>query len=140
MSQQLWLRLIGGIVICGLGIRVYAQAGSQKIATSSNNKSYFGAYFSALVLTLMNPALIISFAVIFAGFGLVSSDSDTISTLLLIAGVFSGSAIWWVFLSGAASRLKTRFKDACIKKINHLSGVLIFGFGLFLVVSALVMH
>jgi threonine/homoserine/homoserine lactone efflux protein len=136
ISQELWLRVIGGIVICGLGIRIYRQAGYQKIAAPSNNKSCFGAYFSALVFTLMNPALIISFTAIFASWGIVYTRSNYFSALLLIVGVFSGSAIWWVFLSGLASRLKTQFTNTLIQKINHISGELIAGFGLLMVGSA----
>ncbi|MGD2097282.1 MAG: LysE family transporter [Desulfobacterales bacterium] len=105
ISQEIWLKIIGGIVICGLGIRIYSQAGYQKMSESANNKNCFGAYFSALILTLMNPALILSFFAIFASLGIVYSNTNPIFTLLLIGGVFSGSAIWWVFLNGMASRL-----------------------------------
>jgi threonine/homoserine/homoserine lactone efflux protein len=137
MSQELWLKIIGGVVICGLGIRIYSQAGYQKMSASANNKNCFGAYFSALILTLMNPALIFSFFAIFASLGIVYSSTNPISTMLLIGGIFSGSAIWWVFLSGMASRLKTRFTESLIKKINYISGLLIAGFGLMMVGSAL---
>jgi threonine/homoserine/homoserine lactone efflux protein len=135
LSQQLWLRIIGGMVICGFGIRIYSQAGYQKMAASANNKSCFGAYFSALVLTLVNPALIISFAAIFASLGITRTNHY--ASILLIVGVFSGSAIWWVFLSGIASRLQKRFTDSFIRKINQVSGFLIAGFGIMMVGSAI---
>jgi threonine/homoserine/homoserine lactone efflux protein len=134
LSQQLWLRIIGGMVICGFGIRIYSQAGYQKMAASANNKSCFGAYFSALVLTLVNPALIISFAAIFASLGITRTNHY--ASILLIVGVFSGSAIWWVFLSGVASRLQKRFTDSFVQKINQVSGFLIAGFGIIMVGSA----
>jgi threonine/homoserine/homoserine lactone efflux protein len=137
LSQQLWLRIIGGMVICGFGIRIYNQAGYQKMAASANNKSCFSAYFSALVLTLVNPALIISFAAIFASLGIVYTRSNHYASILLIVGVFSGSAIWWVFLSGVASRLQKKFTDSFIQKINQVSGFLIVGFGIIMVASAI---
>jgi threonine/homoserine/homoserine lactone efflux protein len=137
VSQELWLKIIGGIVVCGLGIRIYRQAGSQKMSESANHKNCFGAYFSALILTLMNPALIFSFVAIFASLGIVYTRTSHFSTLLLVVGVFSGSAIWWVFLSGMAHQLKTRFTDSLIKKINYISGVLIAGFGLLMIGSAI---
>jgi hypothetical protein len=55
----------------------------------------------------------------------------------LVIGVFLGSAIWWVFLSGMASHLKTQFTVAFIRKINHISGALIAAFGLVFAVSAI---
>jgi threonine/homoserine/homoserine lactone efflux protein len=136
ISQELWLKIIGGIVVCGLGIRIYRQAGSQKMSESANHRSCFGAYFSALILTLVNPALIFSFVAIFASLGIVYTPANHFPTLLLVAGVFSGSAIWWVFLSGVASRLQKRFADSFIQKINQVSGFLIAGFGIIMVGSA----
>jgi threonine/homoserine/homoserine lactone efflux protein len=138
ISQQFWFRLMGGIAICGLGIRIYQQALSQKISTPNDHTNCVRAYFSALILTLMNPALIISFAAIFASLKIACSSSHHPSTLLLVAGVFSGSAIWWVILSGVASRLQSRFTDTFIQKIKHVSGALIAGFGLLLVGSLFV--
>jgi threonine/homoserine/homoserine lactone efflux protein len=137
ISQQFWLRLIGGTVIGGLGIRIFGQAGYQKMATSANHKSFFSAYLSALVLTLMNPALFISFAAIFASLGIVYNRTNHHSGILLVVGVFSGSAIWWMFLSGMASRLQKRFTDSFIRKINQISGLLIAGFGLIMIASAI---
>ena len=138
ISQELWLKIIGGIVICGLGIRIYSQAGYQKMSASANNKTCLGAYFSALILTLFNPAIIFSFVAIFASLVIVYTKTNPIATLLLIGGVFWGSAIWWVFLSGMASRLKTQFTESFMKKINYISGVLIAGFGLVMVGSAVI--
>jgi threonine/homoserine/homoserine lactone efflux protein len=137
LSQQLWLRIIGGMVLCGFGARIYSQAKCQKMALSANNKSCFGAYFSALVLTLVNPALIISFAAIFASLGIVYTRSNHYASMLLIVGVFSGSAMWWVFLSGVASRLQKRFTHSFIQKINQVSGFLIAAFGIIMVGSAM---
>jgi threonine/homoserine/homoserine lactone efflux protein len=137
ITQQLWLRLIGGIIICGFGIRIYGQAGSQKVSESANHKSCLGAYFSALILTLVNPALIVSFTAIFASMGIVYASLNYFSTFLLVVGVFAGSAIWWVFLCGMASQLKMRFTESFIEKINHVSGIIIAGFGLVFVGSTL---
>lgn len=137
ISQELWLKIIGGSVVCGLGIRIYRQAGTQKMPGAVNHKSCCGAYFSALILTLMNPALIFSFVAIFVSLGIVYTRANHYSTLLLVMGVFSGSAIWWVFLSGMARQLKTKFTDSFIKKINYISGVLIAGFGLLMIGSTI---
>jgi threonine/homoserine/homoserine lactone efflux protein len=137
MSQQLWLRLIGGIVVFGLGIRIAGQAGKQIISPTPQNGMFWGAYFSALILALMNPAVIISFTAIFAGLGIMIVDSNYFPLFLLIAGVFSGSALWYVLLNSIASLLKRKFTDTFILKINRLSGSLIAGFGLILVGGAL---
>jgi arginine exporter protein ArgO len=55
---------------------------------------------------------------------------------VLVFGVFCGSASWWVLLSATADRLRLKFDAFYIRKINQFSGVLITGFGLFVMVSA----
>jgi arginine exporter protein ArgO len=57
--------------------------------------------------------------------------------LLLVAGVFWGSALWWVVLIGTVSLFKRKFDEKVVQRINLVSGILIIGFGLFILGSSL---
>jgi threonine/homoserine/homoserine lactone efflux protein len=131
ISQQLWLRLVGGAIVCILGVKIYLNAAPKKIPVSQNGSRHLGAYLSALLLTLMNPMLILSFTAIFASLGLVGVGANQYSAFTLVAGVFSGSAIWWIALSAIASVLRVNFTEKFIQKVNHFSGIVIVCFGLF---------
>jgi hypothetical protein len=73
---------------------------------------------------------ILSFVAVFAGFGLGASP-DYFSASALVAGVFIGSALWWLLLSGGVALFRSRLSAGWMQAVNRLSGALILGFGLY---------
>src|SRR6266566_8617346 len=69
VSQQTWLRLIGGLFLCYLGVKSFF-ARQARSAAASKSGALTGAYASTFLLTLTNPMTILSFAAVFAGLGL----------------------------------------------------------------------
>jgi threonine/homoserine/homoserine lactone efflux protein len=133
---QLWLRLIGGAFLCYLGVRTFlAQPAEQ--AASATGKGLSGAYASTFFLTLTNPMTILSFVAIFAGLGLAESQGSYRSAVVLVLGVFTGSVLWWFFLSTVASLFRTRFGARALQWVNRVSGVIIAVFGLVALLSLL---
>jgi threonine/homoserine/homoserine lactone efflux protein len=128
IAEQFWLRLIGGVFLLYLGARTFF-AKPATVAANATANSLAGAYSSTFLLTLTNPTTILSFAAIFAGFGVASSGS-TLSAAVLVLGVFVGSALWWLLLSGGVTLLRARFRSAALVWVNRISGVVIFLFGL----------
>jgi arginine exporter protein ArgO len=49
---------------------------------------------------------------------------------LLVAGVFCGSALWWLILSSAVSMVRSRFTPRVMGWVNRVSGSVIFSFGM----------
>jgi len=129
---QLWLRLSSGVILCFLGIYTFHQASSIKISSAPNKTSHIGAYISTLILSLMNPAVVISYMTLFAVMGLVCRGINSTSALTIAAGVFSGSAFWWVILNGTISMLSFNLNKRLAENINHILGILFIGFGLFM--------
>ncbi len=134
ISQQAWLRLLGGAFLLYLGIRTFL-AKTTEVAASASGSGLAGAYASTLFLTLTNPLTIISFAAMFAGMGLASGAGDYASAATLVAGVFLGSASWWFILSGGVSLFRSRFNLQAMKWVNRISGAIILGFGLLALLS-----
>src|SRR3712207_555148 len=95
-SQELWLRLLGGLYLCYLGVSMYRARPATEVGVT-RAVTLGPAYFSTLALTLTNPATILSFTAIFAGF-LSRGDQSYTATSLLVLGVFLGSALWWLAL------------------------------------------
>jgi arginine exporter protein ArgO len=79
---------------------------------------------------------ILSFVAVFAGLGLVGS-SNYRTAAGLVAGVFIGSALWWMLLSGGASLLRSRIGPNVMEWVNRGSGTLIFALGLYSLVDGL---
>jgi threonine/homoserine/homoserine lactone efflux protein len=127
VSWQGWIHLLGGLFLIYLGIRTMLTGPSSHTA-STRAGGFFGAYASTFILTLTNPTTILSFIAIFAGLGVGSGHDSTLAALLVL-GVFLGSALWWLLLSGGISLLRTRFAPGWLPWINRLAGGVIVLFG-----------
>ena len=135
VDQQQWIRLIGGLFLCYLGIKTLVSPVAVS-AGATMDGGLRGAYLSTLVLTLTNPMTILAFTAIFAGLGISMGDQrNYISGATLVTGVFSGSALWWLLLSQGAGLLRRRLKPSGLRWINWISGLIILGFGVAALVS-----
>ncbi|MFT4039386.1 MAG: LysE family transporter [Thermomicrobiales bacterium] len=127
-AAQTPLRLLGGAFLVYLGWRTFV---SRPPASAAGDPpgSLASMYASTFALTLANPSTIIAFAAIFAGLGLVNSGGAA-SALAMVAGVFAGSAAWWLILSGGVSLLRGLMTPGRLVWVNRVSGLLIAGLGI----------
>ena len=136
VKQQIWLHLIGGAFLCYLGIKTLLAKPANQAAAAREN-GLLGEYASTFFLTLTNPITIISFAAIFAGLGLASTRGNYGSAGILVLGVFMGSALWWLVLSSGVGIFRKKFNTNSLQWVNRISGLIITGFGLFALLSAI---
>ena len=134
VQQQVWFRLIGGAFLCYLGLKTLLTKPTEQ-AAPAEGKGLVGAYASTFFLTLTNPLTILSFAAVFAGLGVADASRSYVSASVLVLGVFTGSALWWLVLSGSVGLFRTRFNPRGLHWVNRISGIIITGFGLFALLS-----
>jgi len=127
INQQLWLRLLGGAFLLYLGTRTILSKPSKETPQTAN-KGLAADYTSTFLLTLTNPMTILSFIAVFAGLGLGSAGGDYALAALFVVGVFAGSTLWWLILSGTVGALRSRLNAGRLRLVNVLSGVVIIGF------------
>ncbi|NTU78170.1 MAG: LysE family transporter [Chloroflexales bacterium] len=137
VGVSFWTRLVGGLFLCYLGVRTLREVPAERPAEATA-RGLAGAYASTLLLTITNPATIIAFAAIFAGLGAASVARGYNEGLLLVAGVFAGSALWWLILSGATGLLRSRVTPRSLRWVNLAAGAIILGFGVVALGSLLV--
>ncbi len=128
IGQANWLRLLGGIFLIYLGIRTLLSKPAHEAAQTAQQTGLAGAYLSTLFLTLTNPLTILSFLGIFASMMLGESSQ---SPIVLVAGVFTGSAFWWMALSLGVGLMREKLKPQHMIWINRLSGIIILSFGIY---------
>ncbi len=129
VGLRLWIHLLGALFLAWLGLRTLLARPAAKAATpvaAPARAGLLAAWASTVALTLTNPATIISFAAVFAGLGLVGVGYTVAG--LTVAGVFCGSALWWLLLSGGVSLLRARFDARAMRIVNLVSGLLLLGF------------
>jgi hypothetical protein len=71
---------------------------------------------------------ILSFAAIFAGLGVGSTQGNYVSAAVMVLGVFTGSLLWWYILSRGVSFLGDKFNGVRLHWIHWLSGVILLVF------------
>lgn len=129
VGHRSWLGFLGGLFLCCLGVRIFISSPASRVA-EIRGCGLLSAYLSTLFLTLTNPMTILSFVAVFAGFGLGASP-DYLAAGLLVAGVFIGSALWWLLLSSGVALFQSRVGSGWMQAINRLSGCVIFAFGIY---------
>ncbi len=134
VKEQMWLRFVGGIFLCYMGVRVFLFKSERRTA-QADSTSYVRDYVSMFFLTLANPITFFAFAATFAGLGLVSLIEHHIAALLLVAGIFVGAGLWWLILSGLAATFLGKLLYSRPAWLNKISGIVIVVFGLFVLLT-----
>jgi threonine/homoserine/homoserine lactone efflux protein len=127
VDNVFWLRLIGGGFLLYLGIKTFFEKPAEH-AAQTNQSGKFGMYLSTFFLTITNPMTILAFTAIFAGTMLGETMG---SPLVIVAGVFTGSAAWWLTLSLGVGMMRERLTQIHMAWINRISGGIIIVFGIF---------
>lgn len=130
VEHRFQLHNIGAIFLVGLGLRTLMRVKRPDIFGVSLSKDLSRDYLSAFFLTITNPMTIITFAAIFAGFGLgMGQHYSHISAVSLVLGVFFGSLLWWVLLSFGANFFSNLMEKGLIKYTNAITGFALIIFG-----------
>jgi threonine/homoserine/homoserine lactone efflux protein len=133
-DYQIALRMVGGLFLCYLGWRTYRTHPKEHLAPSQVS-GLFNAYATTFFLTFSNPVTILSFIAIYAGWHVPSLHGRYFAATALALGVFIGSASWWVGMFVAITACHGKFNLRVVHWVHRISGVLIAGFGVAILLS-----
>jgi len=131
-TQKIWFSLAGGLYLGYLGIKALGTMPDNQVETANGAKR-LSAYLSIFFLTLTNPMTIFAFAAVFAGFGFRETAGNYLNAVALVIGVFTGSAMWWLTLSGITGLIRHKFSEQHLTWINRISGGIILGFAAYII-------
>ncbi len=130
------LKIIGAVVLAIMGAKLVTTNPAKQVRQpKKKNKKLWGDFASFFALTISNPMYLFVFIAVFAGFGLVGTESNTASVLLLIAGILAGASLWWFTLTSIVSMFRSKFRLRRILYLNRITGVVIIFFGIFVFIS-----
>ena len=135
-EKHMLVNVVGGLVLMLLGIRIFLSHPKEQSPTGER-KGILDAYSSTFLLMLANPAPILVFTATFTALDIHGWTGDYLSTAVLVAGVFVGSASWSVILIVLGTLFPLRYNPDRIKQVNKVSGVLIAAVGAGLVLMHL---
>lgn len=136
LDAQNVLRLGGGAFLVYLGVLTLRARPASEAAAVRSGSGLLAAYASTFGLTLTNPMTILSFTAIFASIN-PGASGDVWGGFWIVAGVFCGSALWWLTLSGGVGLLRSRLGPALLVWVNRFSGAILIVFGALSMLSAI---
>jgi len=128
LREQFWIRLIGGILLIGIGAALYFKK-PHSLKASRKDSSSHSDLVSAFLLTATNPTTVLSFLAVLAMLGL-GRQRPLWQTSLLVGGIFCGSMTWWIVLTCGATLLRDKVTDSTMRSLNRVGGLAIGLFGL----------
>jgi threonine/homoserine/homoserine lactone efflux protein len=84
--------------------------------------SAFRALLSGLLITVTNPLTMFGTFAVVATFGHIQNGLDASS---LVIGIFAGSTLWWVLLSGGIALLRGHFTEGGVVIMNRIIAVVL---------------
>ncbi len=128
------LNAVGGPVACPVGLN--GKPIDAKAALKNGNgkngaaKSPARGMATTFALTTTNPATLLWFFSGAAGLGGLSENLRFFQAAFWVLGVMLGSATWWLVLTTTVGKLHAKIDDHVVQIVNRVSGVLVFLFGL----------
>ncbi len=114
----------------GIGIMRKKQCIVYEKATTAKIISFFTSSF---LITITNPATILSFLLAFSIFNVKDID-NRFQGIELAAGIFTGNCVWWSLITVSAKIFRKCITDIWLKRINNILGVFIILFGIFIII------
>lgn len=84
--------------------------------------SALNALISGYIITMTNPLTIFGTFAVVATFGNLQTRLDA-STL--VAGIFSGSTLWWLVLAGGVALVRSHFTESRVVAINRVTAAVL---------------
>jgi threonine/homoserine/homoserine lactone efflux protein len=125
LREEFWLRFFGGILLIVIGVIYFVK---KPKPLSLNRGATKTGYISAFLLTLTNPTVVLSYLAVLAALHL-EGRRPWWQTLYLVAGIFLGAMLWWIFLATVSHHFRARFHDRAMVWMNRIAGLAIGGFG-----------
>ncbi|HXP98259.1 MAG TPA: LysE family transporter, partial [Telmatospirillum sp.] len=128
VDHHIFLRITGGLILVIVGVRSLFLTQALEPATIKG-PGLLRDFVSTFLITLTNPGTILASMGVFAAFG-AFGQQDMGPSAILVLGVFGGSTLWWLILSGMASAARSRVSPRVLDLLNRGSGVMLVLFGL----------
>ncbi|WP_063915116.1 LysE family translocator [Pseudomonas sp. p21] len=142
-SLAMLLKVVGGAFLMWLAWGIARDVLKPKhAAVVAASTAVTRDFLTAFGLTLSNPMTILAFIAIFAALDPLSGEPQAgeamwFGTCSMLAGVFLGSAAWWLCLSGLTAALRKKMSVSFMRVISAMSAVAIGTFGFAQVVIGL---
>jgi threonine/homoserine/homoserine lactone efflux protein len=130
LAHEQVLHASAGLFLLYLGLKTFSLRAPAADGAAQDNVfgSWPSVFAGSVLLTLTNPPTIVMFAAIFAALA-PKSGFDPLSALLTVAGVFSGSLLWWCGVTAVVASFRHAIGPRARRWIDRISGAILAVFG-----------
>lgn len=138
-EQQLWLQLIGGIVLAVFALYLFKKnpTRSLKNAEQTPTNNYWTDFATGFLLTFSNPLILFFIIGLFARFCLILPDFTTVHYIFAYACLLSGALLWWYGVTWLVNRLRRRFNVRALWLVNRVVSTILMAMGVFGITMAI---
>ena len=126
------VRPVAGLVLVALGVKAWRSGITVADGPAATVRH---AYTSTLALALANPLTVASLTAVLAALG--APPDELGPALLVVTGVFAGSAAWWFALSSTVVALRSRLGSRHLHWVSRTSAAGMGGFGILALVKSI---
>ncbi|QKS31438.1 LysE family transporter [Accumulibacter sp.] len=129
---------VGGAAFLGwMGVQLYRTVPPARSSGAADDVGAWRAFASVFALTLTNPMTILSFIAVFATIGGGDAATTGTAAVIMVLGVFCGSALWWLALASAIAAIRQRIGPRVLQAINRTAGTFLLGFAIWQLITVL---
>ena len=130
LAHERPLHVAAGLFLIYLGLKsLRLGSGSDVEAKEVSARGWGRELATSVLLTLTNPPTIIMFAAVFTALA-PAGGLGVSSALITVAGVFTGSLLWWLMMVAFVSALRHAIGHKARAWVDRISGVVLAGLGL----------
>jgi hypothetical protein len=134
-TNKFWLQISGSVVLMLFGVYCWKSNPASHVHQSSQNKgSYSHNGFTAFLLTVSNPLILLLFMASFAQFNFVIPNHAFEMSFGYI-GIFGGALMWWFGLTWLVDKIREKFDIDGISILNKIIGAVVVIFSLIVLVG-----
>ena len=128
-AHQPLMRLAGGILLIAAGLYTFRSHPKTNLK-EPRKVGETGIFASTFLLALTNPLTLFGYAAAFSAVGIPKFLGHRTAIVMLIAGVFLGSSLWFSFLIWLSHHFKEKVTTRGVNIINKSAGSLLVLFGI----------
>ena len=122
--NMFWLKLIGSVMLFIFGLYTFLSHPGNVKHVQGKRGSLMHNGLTGFLVTLSNPLIIFLFIALMARFDFVISKNYFAQGIGYMA-IFGGAMIWWFSLTAIIDKVRNRFQDDTIWKMNCTIGVIV---------------
>lgn len=132
-SNEIWFRAPGGAFLLVMGIVIWMRHPHIE-EEDDGGGGVVRSFFSSFLLTVTNPITLAAFAGFFVALDLVTG-MRYVAASVVVLGVFSGSALWWLGIVTITGLLHGKVEDRHLEMLNRIVAIAIIVFGVYAIDS-----